>query len=125
MITLRWSDQIRLITFTEPEKRTNEHGFPSTQTETSSIVFANKKSVGYSEFYKAAQAGYNAEIKLDVYSSEYTGQQIAEYPVDGKRYRVLRSYVHTNGEFAELTLIDLPEAQASINTEESGASGKV
>jgi hypothetical protein len=32
------------------------------------VLFGNKKSVGYSEFYKAAVAGYAAELKVDVYT---------------------------------------------------------
>lgn len=109
---MRWSEQITLIALADPSPRTNEHGFPVSRTETATTVFADKKSVGYSEFYKAAQAGYTTELKFDVYSFEYTGQQIVEYPVSsGTRYRVLRTYLHGNGEFTELTLVNLPEAE--------------
>ena len=109
---MRWSEQITLIALEEPTTRTNEHGFPVELPETATTVFADKKSVGFSEFYKASQAGYTAELKFDVYSFEYTGQQIVEYPVaSGTRYRVLRTYVYGNGEFTELTLVNLPEAQ--------------
>lgn len=115
---MRWSEQITLIALSEPSERVNEHGFPNDQTETATTIFANKKSVGYSEFYKAAQAGYTAEMKFDVYSQEYEGQEIAEF--EGKRYRVLRTYVDKNGEFTELTLVDLPEVQAAPDDPEGG-----
>lgn len=46
------------------------------------------KSAGYSEFYKAAQAGFQVELKVDVYTEEYEGQQAAE--LNGKRYKVLK-----------------------------------
>lgn len=118
---MRWSEQITLIALSEPTEATNEHGFPIEKPETATTVFADKKSVGYSEFYKASQAGYTAELKFDVRAFEYDGQQIVEYPVEsGKRYRVLRTYLHTNGEFIELTLVDLPEVQNAPVEEEGG-----
>lgn len=109
---MRWNEQITLIALSEPSPRTNEHGFPIERPEVATTVFADKKSVGFSEFYKAQQAGYTTELKFDVYSMEYTEQQIVEYPVSsGKRYRVLRTYAHGNGEITELTLVNLPEAE--------------
>ena len=59
------------------------------------------------------------ELKFDVHSFEYEEQQIVEYPVSsGKRYRVLRTYTHGNGEFTELTLVNLPEAEGGGNNGE-------
>ena len=53
------------------------------------------------------------------HSFEYEEQQIVEYPVSsGKRYRVLRTYTHGNGEFTELTLVNLPEAEGGGNNGE-------
>ena len=96
---MRWGEQITLIALSEPSPRTNEHGF--------------------SEFYKAQQAGYTTELKFDVHSFEYEEQQIVEYPVSsGKRYRVLRTYTHGNGEFTELSLVNLPEAEGGGNNGE-------
>ena len=114
-----WRDQITLIALSETSERTNEHGFPIMKPETATTVFADKKSVGYSEFYKAEMAGHVAEVKFDVYAMEYNGETIAEYPVSsGKRYRVLRTYTHGNGEFTELTLVNLPEAEGGGNNGE-------
>ena len=113
---MRWCEQITLIALADPTPRTNEHGFPADREETATTIFADKKSVGFSEFYKAQQAGYTTELKFDVYSFEYAGQQIVEYPVSsGKRYRVL--------EFTELTLVDLPEAEGGGEAEEGGDDG--
>lgn len=107
-----WNDQIKLIAQTDKTPRTDDNGFPLPPAETETTVFADKKSVGYSEFYKAAQAGYSAELKFDVHSMEYTGEQTVEYPVgSGTRYRVLRTYLHGSGEYTELTLVNLPEAE--------------
>lgn len=103
-----WRDQITLISLAEPSERTNEHGFHVKQKEAATTVFANKKSVGYSEFYKAAQAGYETTLKFDVYKAEYAGQKLAEY--GGKRYRILRSYEDPKKpDEVELTLSDLAE----------------
>ena len=73
---MRWGEQITLVALSEPSPRTNEHGFPVARTETATTVFADKKSVGFSEFYKAQQAGYTTELKFDVHSFEYEEQQI-------------------------------------------------
>lgn len=77
-----WRDQITLIALSEPSERTNEHGFPTRKPETATTVFADKKSVGYSEFYKAEMAGHAAEIKFDVYAMEYNGQTEAQTDFD-------------------------------------------
>lgn len=121
---MRWSEQITLIALSDKTPRTNERGFPVPCEETATTVFADKLSVGFSEFYKARQAGYTAELKFDVYSFEYAGQQIVEYPVSsGTRYRVLRTYTHGNGEFTELTLVNLPEAQDAPEAEGGDGDG--
>ena len=77
---MRWGEQITLIALSDPSPSTNEHGFPVARIETATTVFADKKSVGFSEFYKAQQAGYTTELKFDVHSFEYEEQQIVEYP---------------------------------------------
>ena len=116
---MRWGEQKTLIALSDPSTATNEHGFPVARIETATTVFADKKSVGFSEFYKAQQAGYTTELKFDVHSFEYEEQQIVEYPVSsGKRYRVLRTYTHGNGEFTALTLVNLPEAEGGGNNGE-------
>ena len=107
---MRWSDELTLIHATipdDPADATNEHGFAVTEEGERTTVYANKKSVGFSEFFQAKMAGYNEEMKFDVFTVEYDGQTIAEY--EGKRYMILRTYVDpkTSGEYTELTLSDL------------------
>lgn len=105
---MRWNDEITLIALIDPAERVNEHGFRNPQAEAKTTVFANQKSVGYSEFYKAAQAGYETTLKFDVYKAEYDGQKLAEY--NGKRYRILRTYEDPKRpDELELTLSDLTE----------------
>lgn len=104
----KWSDVITLIKTVPPTEATNANGFAQPpEDEPSRLVFCNKKSVGYSEFYKAQQAGYKAEVKIDLYTQDYEGETLVEF--EGKRYKVLRTYESRNGEFIELTLSDLSE----------------
>jgi len=109
---MRWSDELTL-TF---EQSTPDHadatdsdGFTLPRVGKETTVYANKKSVGFSEFFKAKQAGYTEQLKFDIFTVEYEGQTLAEY--EGKRYRILRTYIDpkTAGEFTELTLSDLSE----------------
>ena len=79
---MRWGEQITLVALSEPSPRTNEHGFPVARTETATTVFADKKSVGFSEFYKAQQAGYTTELKFDVHSFEYEERETVSRPSD-------------------------------------------
>ncbi|MDR2513748.1 MAG: hypothetical protein LBD02_00885 [Christensenellaceae bacterium] len=113
---MRWSDEITLIGIVPPaedDETTNENGFTLSPEETQTTVYCNKKSVGYSEFYKAQQAGYSTELKFDMYTEEYSGQEYAEY--SGKRYKILRTYVSKSGEFTELTLSDLSERGGAVD----------
>ena len=59
------------------------------------------------------------ELKVDVYTEEYEVQQAAE--LDGKRYRVLKSYVNNSGEITELSLSVLPVEESE--EPDSGAEG--
>ena len=105
---MRWSDEITLIhaDFTDA---TDGDGFTVPKLGERTTVFADRKSVGFNEFFKAKQAGYTEQMKFDVYAVEYDGQTVAEY--EGKQYRILRTYEDPkkNGEFIELTLSDLKE----------------
>jgi SPP1 family predicted phage head-tail adaptor len=62
-------------------------------------VFANKKSIGQSEFYQAAATGLKPELKFEVRTSEYQGEQKLSF--NEKEYRIIRSY-DKNGEITEL-----------------------
>lgn len=109
---MTWSDEVTLIAETPPAERVNARGFPNKPDEVATVVYANRKSVGYSEFYKAAQAGHAATMKFEVYTEEYSGQTLAEYA--GKRYFILRTYETGNGELTELTLSELPRGGRHI-----------
>lgn len=113
MVALHWADELTLITELPPDPQTksDDDGFPVQLDEEKVPVYANKKSVGYSEYLKAAKAGLNLRLKFDIHTEEYSGQTLAEH--DGKRYFVLRSYELENGEITELTLSDLPKGARS------------
>lgn len=116
---MRWVDEITLIAQAPPADGYNENGFPNEQIETRITVFGNKKSVGYSEFYKAAQAGVEAVLKFDVYAEEYSGQRLAEY--EGRRFKVLRTYSDPRKpDEIELTLSDITEAPDEPDDGEEG-----
>lgn len=119
---MRWSEELTLITTAPPAEKTDANGFTNPDVETALTVFANKKSVGYSEFYKAAQAGYAVELKFDVHTEEYTGQTLAEF--EGKRYKVLRTYVDPKmGDTIELTLSDMTERAGNAAAPDEGGAG--
>ena len=112
--------ELTLIARKTPTDAVNENGFPVEPEEERKTVFATVKSVGYSEFWKAANAGYQAELKADVYTWEYDGQRLVE--IEGRRFKVLRTYVIGHGEKTELTLTDLSEVP-SEDTSSGGSEG--
>lgn len=53
-------------------------------------VYARMLSVGEREFYDSVQAGFELELKLEVWAWEYEGEKIVRY--DGVEYSVVRVY---------------------------------
>lgn len=101
-----WAAELTLIKETEPtENRVNENGFAVQPAESRRPVFANKKSVGYSEYYKSQQTGKVAEAKYEVKKADYEGENIVEDET-GKRFFVLKTYDVVD-DAIELTLTDL------------------
>lgn len=72
--------------------------------ESTRTVFCNKKSVGYSEYFKSQQTGKLVEAKYEVHKADYGGEDVVE--VNGRRYFVLKTY-DTGTDTIELTLTDL------------------
>lgn len=58
-----WADEIILVKEAEPEKRLDDDGFPEKKEEEKRTIFCNKKSVGYSEYFKSQQTGKVVEAK--------------------------------------------------------------
>lgn len=100
----QWTDEITLISETEPEDRVNDNGFAVAPEESSRTVFCNMKSVGFNEYFKSEQTGKVVERKCEVHKVDYEGEDTAE--VDGKRYFILKTY-EIGEDVIELTLTDL------------------
>lgn len=111
----RWDEKIKLIALSDPAEPYDSNGFENPKVETVVEVYADKLSVGFSEFFKADMAGYKAELKYQIYAHEYNDEEIVE--AKGVRYKVLRTYLVGNGEFIELTLTDMPAPQIAPETE--------
>jgi hypothetical protein len=105
---MRWVDELTLIK--EIPAGTDDYGDPLPPDEELTVVFANRKSVGISEFYSAQTAGINTTYKMQVRSADYDGQTAAEY--DGKRYMILRQWLLENGDITDLTLSELYNRKA-------------
>lgn len=82
----------------------NKNGFAVKPEESARTVFCNKKSVGYSEYFKSQQTGKLVEAKYEVHKADYGGEDVVE--VNGRRYFVLKTY-DTGTDTIELTLTDL------------------
>lgn len=77
------------------------HGVFDKPKETTRRVFADVRSVGSAEFYRAKSNGLSPSLVFDLSNfAEYQGEKIVLY--NGKRYAVIRTYV--NGEKIEITV---------------------
>ncbi|MFR3117708.1 MAG: hypothetical protein ACLTOJ_09815 [[Clostridium] symbiosum] len=101
---VEWLDELTLIAETTAENRVNKNGFAVKPEESTRTVFCNKKSVGYSEYFKSQQTGKLVEAKYEVHKADYGGEDVVE--VNGRRYFVLKTY-DTGIDTIELTLTDL------------------
>ena len=102
---VNWADELTFIKETEGESRVNKNGFAEQPEESKRTVFANKKSVGYREYFKSQQTGKVVEAKYDVHKADYEGEDTVE-DMDGKRFLVLKTY-DIDDDTVELTLTDL------------------
>ena len=58
--------------------------------ETEREVFCKISSVSQSEFFRAAQEGLEADLKIEVWEHDYEGEMLAK--IDGVTYTVYRTY---------------------------------
>ena len=100
-------DEITLVKEAAPEDggRVDGDGFPVRKEEEKRTVFCNRKSVGYSEYFKSQQTGKVVEAKCEVHKADYEGEDTVE-DMDGKRFFVLKTY-DIDDDTIELTLTDL------------------
>jgi len=90
-----WRDVINLISVTTT---VNDLG-DAVDTETSSQVFANKKSIRQSEFYQAMANGLRPETMFQIRYSDYSEQGKISY--NSETYDIIRVYTK-NDEIIEL-----------------------
>lgn len=91
--------QNNIIKLVKKSSKTNDCG--DIQIEiTEREIFAEEKSIGYSEFYQAQVAGMKAEIKFELSDYlEYEGETMLKYqPYNGteEEYSVIRTYRQGN-----------------------------
>lgn len=106
-----WTDEITLISQRAAGERVNDNGFENTLEESENTVFCNKKSVGYSEYFKSQQTGKVVEAKCDVHKADYGGEDTVE--LDGRRFFVLKTY-DIDDDTIELTLTDLRHKEKGV-----------
>lgn len=90
---MEWLDELTLIAETTAENRVNKNGFAVKPEESTRTVFCNKKSVGYSEYFKSQQTGKLVEAKYEVHKADYGGEDVVE--VKGRRYGEIRRDIPT------------------------------
>ncbi|MDO4292163.1 MAG: hypothetical protein Q4C65_02920 [Eubacteriales bacterium] len=106
-----WVDEITLISQQPPDERVNDNGFENAAQESCRTVFCNKKSVGYSEYFKSQQTGKVVEEKYEVHKADYEGEDTVE--LDGRRFFVLKTY-DIDDDTIELTLTDLRHKEEGV-----------
>ena len=99
-----WVDEITLVCLHPADERVNTNGFENKPEEFHRTVFCNKKSVGYSEYFKSQQTGKVVEAKCEIHKADYDGEDTVE--LDGRRFFVLKTY-DIDDDIVELTLTDL------------------
>ena len=97
---MMWRDVVELI---DQQASTNDIG-DQVFAETSTQVFANKKSVRQSEFYQAFAHGLKPELMFEVRSIEYSNQTSLRF--NEKEYTIIRAY-SKNDEVTELVVSGL------------------
>lgn len=97
-IVNRWSDVIRLVSVVNGK---DADGFPADVETIGPEIFANRKSAGSGEFYRAAQAGFTVDKVFEIREVEYSEERYLDY--DGHRFEILRTY--EKGETVELVCL--------------------
>lgn len=92
-----FKEVIKLISITDD---TNAMGDTIKTPVESADIFADKQSIGQSEFYQAAAAGLKPELKFTIRTCDYNNQPQIEF--NNKTYNIIRAY-EKDSEFIELT----------------------
>ena len=63
-------------------------------TETRKKIYCNVSSVSASEWFEGGRNGLNPELRLTMFSGDYSGEKVVEY--DASRFTVYRTYAARN-----------------------------
>ena len=85
------------------------------ETETTSRVFANKKSIRQSEFYQAMANGLQPELMFEMKVIDYNNQDKLYF--NNKKYNIIRAY-NRNGEDIELVCEGIVGTEKRVDTVE-------
>lgn len=88
------------IAYALKEEITLDNKFRPIVSYTESLIYCNVKSVGQTEFYQSATAGFKPEIKLETKLLDLDG--ISHIKYNRKIYKILRTY--QKADVIELTL---------------------
>lgn len=94
----RWREVVDFVSVVDG---VNENGFPEDVEIVRVGIFANKKSAGSGEFYRAAQAGFTVDKVFEVRMADYEQERFLIF--EGERYEILRTY--EKGENIELVCL--------------------
>ena len=78
----------------------DEIGNEAEQAPTRTKVFAEIKSIMSNEYYSAAQIGFKAAYRFDIFFADYQGQEQVEY--QGSVYDIYRSFLNEKTDKYEL-----------------------
>lgn len=63
-------------------------------TETRRKIYCNVSSVSMSEWFEGGRNGLNPELRLTMFSGDYSGEKLIEY--NGTQYTIYRTYAARN-----------------------------
>ena len=84
----RWSKVIDLIN-TTPQEDDDGYASENASPKEKENIFANKLSVGRSEFYQASREGYKISLVIEIRTVEYEDEEELRY--EGKLYEIVRT----------------------------------
>ena len=86
----------------KPGMSLDEHGDPIEERILSGLIFAEKRSIGQTEFYQAQTSDYKPEIKFVIPDYlDYSGQAFIIY--NDMRYKILKTFQQPGANELEIT----------------------
>lgn len=89
-----WSDEISLVSFAGTGAGgsvQDAQGYAAADAVRRTVFCTWEDGVSQKEFYLSDKEGLRASANVELWTADYEGEEFVEF--DGKRYRVLRSFV--------------------------------